>query len=379
MDAGRPELMRVALSVDALGPKLSGIGRYCWELASLLPQMDEIDSLITFRGREIVADPAALLVKRKSPFPGGIFRRKISHWISRSALERARRGCLIHGPNYFLPEWADSGVITVHDLSVFRFPETHPVERVKAFEQHFSRSMNKAAHILTDSETVRDEVIAFTGISPSRITAVHLGVRPEYRPHSESEVQSARQRLLLPAEGYGLCVSTIEPRKRIDLLLDAWQELPKALRDRYPLVLAGAGGWKNGPLREKISSAIHQGWLKDVGYVHESDLPSLYAGARVFIYPSLYEGFGLPPIEAMASNVPTIVANTSCLPEVTAGAAGLVDPQDTTTFAETVAQALEDEHWRMQAQLAGIAVASGYTWENCVAKTVSVYRTAVGR
>jgi glycosyltransferase involved in cell wall biosynthesis len=127
---------------------------------------------------------------------------------------------------------------------------------------------------------------------------------------------------------YSLCVTTIEPRKRIDSLLAAYARLPEKLRVVYPLILVGGKGWRSEHLHQAIDAAANAGWLHYLGFVPEDDLPALYAGARLFVYPSSYEGFGLPVIEAMASGVPVVTSNRSCLPEIASGAAKLVDPDD---------------------------------------------------
>lgn len=372
--------MRIALSVDSISPQPTGIGRYCGELLRLLPGHPDIEEVLPFRRRDAIRDVSVL--RNPPPPPRRTFpqrlARKVELEIQRAQFRRERRGCLVHGPNFFLPAWGEGGVVTIHDLSVLRFPETHPAERIRQYEAHFAKTLKRAAHIITDSETIRRELIDFTGIDPTLVTAVHIGVGAEFHPRDDADLAGARRRLNLPAQGYGLCVSTIEPRKRIHLLLDAWEQLPGALRKRYPLVLAGASGWLNAPLRERFRAGVEQGWLIEAGYVAEEDLPLLYAGARVFAYPSLYEGFGLPPVEAMASGVPTIVPDASCFPEVTGGAAQLIDPEDTAGFAEVIAQALEDEQHRAKAIDAGLAVAAKYTWEECVAQTVAVYRSAIG-
>jgi alpha-1,3-rhamnosyl/mannosyltransferase len=236
------------------------------------------------------------------------------------------------------------------------------------------RSIDKAHHLITDSEAIRREVIEFTGLASERITAVPLGISEAFRPMMLEERAPILRRYGLPLSGYGLSVSTLEPRKRINRLLTAWRELPRPTRDRYPLVVAGASGWKNEELHEQIKAAAREGWVLPLGFVAEVDLPAIYSGAVLFAYPSVYEGFGLPPLEAMASGVPTVVAAQSCLPEVTKGAAMIANPDDIAEFAQTLFRAIEDHRWRSEAISAGIKVAAGYTWTRCVDETVAVYQ-----
>ena len=368
--------MRVTLLVDALTPRLSGIGRYTWELSRRLPHQEGIDRLDFYSNGRFVEDVASLVdgeaAAPRKPWPSWLARR-----INRNRLriERNRlRSSLVHGPNYFLPSEVESGIITVHDLSVLRFPETHPPERVTSFERHFEQSLRRAAHVITDTETVRSEIVEQLGISADRVTAIALGVGSEFRPRAADEIQPGLSDWGLQAGAYVLCVSTLEPRKKIAELLRAWGDLPRPVRDRTPLVLAGGEGWLNAALHEQIERASAAGWLKHLGFVPESRLPALYAGAALFVYPSIYEGFGLPPVEAMASGVPVVVANRSCLPEVCGDAPAYVDPDDGGEFTTALAKALEDDAWRARARRLGLERAGSFTWDDCAAKTAALYR-----
>jgi len=291
-------------------------------------------------------------------------------------VRRTITSTIVHTPNYFLPELADGGVVTAHDLSVFRFPETHPPERVAAFDRKFGKSLERASQVITDTETVRQEMIEAFAIPEDRITAVALGVDDRFHPRDGMPLAEPLNALGLRKDGYGLCVSTLEPRKRIVELLAAWQSLPRSLRDRFPLVLAGAPGWLNDDLHSAIEQATSEGWLRHLGFVDETVLPELYAGAGLFVYPSIYEGFGLPPLEAMASGVPVIVSNRSCLPEVCGSAARYVDPDDVDGFAAAIVEGLTDDAWRKAAVSQGLDRARKFTWDRCIDRTVAVYRRA---
>lgn len=364
--------MKLILSVDALSPSLSGIGRYTWELASRIGKMPGVEQVRYFRAGQWVNDPASLL-RRTSQ--GRKRRFKFPRWAKNWYWERACRGQVFHAPNYFLPAYAENGVVTVHDLSVFKFPETHPVERVQQFEKSFRQTLDIAEHLITDSETTRQEVIDFFGWSAERITAVHLGVSPRFAPRSAAQLAPTLQRFRLNFSGYSLCVSTIEPRKRIDSLLAAYARLPEKMLAAYPLVLVGGKGWRSEHLHKAIDAGQNAGWLRYLGFVSEDDLPALYAGARLFVYPSSYEGFGLPVVEAMSSGIPVVSSDRSCLPEITAGAAKLVSPDDVENLATSIEEALMNSTWRQEAIARGIQVAARYNWGKCVRRTVDVYKT----
>lgn len=368
--------MRIALTVEALSPQLTGIGHYCWQLVKRLPTQRGVESVEFYVEADRVREPA-LTVRRSRRAPAGS--RKL--FAAMRKLKRQFRSRpdadLVHGPNYFLPNWADDGIVTVHDLSVFKFPGMHPADRVLMFEREFQRTLDRASHIITDSETIRREVIEFTGFPASLITAVPLGIGREFRPMSHAELLPILRKHRLPLTGYGLTVSSLEPRKRIDRLLAAWSELPLPLRTFFPLVIAGARGWHNDKLHSMIASGRTEGWVIPLGFVPAEELPAIYAGASLFVYPSIYEGFGLPPLEAMASGVPTIVAAASCLPEVTKGGAMLAQPEDIDSFASAITEALENAEWRSEAASRGIHIAQGYSWEACVDQTVQVYEKSI--
>lgn len=363
--------MRVALSIDALSPGLSGIGRYCWELARGLRDDHRVQDIGYFVGQTWIADPATRLADAGEGRRKRNWRQAAEHWWRRRRLGNG----VVHAPNYFLPEWAESGAVTIHDLSVFKYPDTHPAERVKAFEVGFADTMDRARLVLTDCEWMRREVLGFTGLDPRRVVAVPLGVGAEFHPRSSAELEVFALRHGLVPGGYGLCVSTFEPRKRIRHLIAAWRRLPSNLRASFPLVLAGGTGWRNEALMMEIARAQAEGWLICLGYVPETDLPLLYAGARLFAYPSLYEGFGFPPLEAMASGVPAIVSLDTCLEETAGPGATCIDPEDIDDFAQVAERLLTDDVEHSRLVSVGIQHASLYGWNECVARTVDAYKS----
>ena len=358
-------MTRVTLCVDALEPQPGGIGRYTWELAKGLGARSDVSASFYGRGR-LIDDPGMLI--RGEPLPPR--RGRIRAWRDRRAL----RNSLVHGPNYFLPAFAESGIITVHDLSVFRFPETHPAARVRAFERDFRDSLSRAVHVITDTEAVRRELIETFSLRAETVSSVPLGVDPGYRPIPATALAGPLARWDLKPGGYGLFVSTLEPRKRVSELLAAWRALPRALRDSYPLVLCGGAGWRNEGLLEEVRQAVAEGWARHLGFVDEILLPQLYAGAALFVYPSIYEGFGLPPVEAMASGVPLMVSRHSCLPEVCGDAPHYFDPDDGDAFRLGLEQSLTDAAWRRQSSALGVERARRYRWDRCIDATVGIYQ-----
>lgn len=361
-----PKPLRVALSVDALGPRMTGIGRYCFELAQRLPGQLGAGNLSYFRGQHWIDEVQDLLQEDWRPAHRPFWQRHYESWQR----GRKQRELVVHGPNYFLPEWAECGVATIHDLSVFLYPETHPLERIAAFEKEFDRTLQQASLLITDSQAVKTELVSMFSLDPDRVETVSLGI-PQVHPDLDCSPLAS---LDLERDRYLLCISTFEPRKRIDQLVKAFGQLPLSLRKQFPLVLAGGSGWRNEALNDLIEQASRDGTVRRIGFVPEETLQALYAGARLFIYPSRYEGFGLPVVEAMAHGVPCLIADTPCLVEVAQGAAGIVEPDDTVAFSTAMKEALEDEIWRRDASLAGLSVAGSYSWDSCVARTAELYR-----
>lgn len=370
--------LKLVLSVEALSPSLTGIGRYTWELAQRLPEHAQLQGVRFYRGGRWVDEPARLLqvaahtgtTAKAKP----LFRLKRPHWLHNWRTSAACRGRVFHGPNFFLPACAEAGVATVHDLSVFKYPETHPLERIRHFEREFTNSMARANHLVTDSEATRLEVMSFLGWPAEKITAVPLGVSSQFTPASAASLAPFLAKYGLAFKRYALCVSTLEPRKKIANLLQAYENLSPQVREQYPLVLVGGAGWLSEALHQKIDRLAAQGWLRYLGFVPEADLPALYAGAHAFVYPSVYEGFGLPVLEAMASGVPVVASMFTSLPEVTQGAALLVDPDDIDALTQGIHKSMFDEPWRETACKAGLAIAQSYTWSRCVDQTVDVYK-----
>jgi alpha-1,3-rhamnosyl/mannosyltransferase len=171
----------------------------------------------------------------------------------------------------------------------------------------------------------------------------------------------------------------VEPRKNIVRLIDAFEMLPVALKKKYPLVIAGFSGWKSEDIHKCISRAAQDGFVRYIGYVPEKAMPALYGGCRAFLYPSLYEGFGLPLLEAMSCGAPVMTSNCSCMPEVAGNAALLVDPLDLSSISAGIEKALSDEKWRSCAINLGLERARAMTWDATVRKTVEVYRRVLNQ
>ena len=379
--------VKLILSVDAIRPPLTGIGRYTWELANRLPSLPEVESARFFSGGQWVSDVHSRMMQ--SPMKLAARRRLLRNRMAISAyrllspmlLRRrlARFGDhLFHGPNFYLPPFPGPAIATIHDLSIYRYPQFHPVERVAFMSKVIPVTLRRASFLITDSEYIRHEVIKFFSWPSAKITAIPLGVPDEFHPRGVDLTAGALSRYGVEHGGYALCVATIEPRKNIGAILNAYGSLPPSLRERYPLVLAGDRGWRSESIHRQIDQGRQHGWLRYLGYVPEADLPILFAGARGFVFPSLYEGFGLPVLEAMASGIPVLTSADSTLSEVASDAALLVNPEDEAAITAGIRILLEDDAWRAAAIVKSLAVAAGYSWDKTARGTVATYLTVIG-
>ena len=375
-------VMKIILAVNAIKPPLTGIGRYTWELANRVPGIQGVESVRFFFAGRWVNDVRSLLdqpppkfaVRQRllrSPVAVATYR-LLSPLLLRHRL-RLFSDHLYHGPNFYLPPCAGPAIATIHDLSIFRFPQFHPPERVNFMQSEIQTALDRAHFLITDSEFIRQEIIEFFGWPQNKIRAVPLGVDEAYCPRGVDETAGVLGKFGLAYGGYALCVATIEPRKNIEALLLAYEALPLALRNRYPLVLVGGYGWRSEAIHHRIDRGQQQGWLRYLGYVSEADLPQLFSSARGFVYPSLYEGFGLPVLEAMASGLPVLISNHASLPEVTSGAALIMEAEDIQAMTESIRVLLEDDRWRGEASRRSLEVASRYSWDTTARETADVY------
>jgi len=378
--------MKIIVSVNAINPTLTGIGRYTWELAKRIPTIQGVKSVRFFSDGRWVNNVGSLL--EQSSVKLAIRQRLIHSSLAVAAyrclspllLRQRLQGFsdhLYHGTNFLLPSFSGPAIATIHDLSVFRYPQFHLPERVSFMQREISTTLGRANLLITDSEFIRQEIIKFFGWPADKVCAVPLGIAEEYCPRKMEGTVDVLNKFGLRFGAYTLCVATIEPRKNIGTLLSAYEALPQALRSRYPLVLAGGYGWRSEDLHRRIEQGQRQGWLCYLGYVSEADLPKLFSGARGFVYPSLYEGFGLPVLEAMASGLPVLISNRSSLPEVALGAAIIVEAEDVKMMSEHIRVLLEDDQWREAATRRSLEVAAQYSWETTARKTVEVYRSVI--
>ncbi len=376
--------MKVLVNVE---PTVTGIGQYTKHLVAGLHQNTHISHVACFDQYKI-ADCSSLVSpvagsKRKldklrqflRQVPGAYqLRSKIRNQLFTNATSQHFSDAIYHEPNYILKPFLGKSVTTIHDLSHFHYPQFHPRERVLYMERELPKTLSRASHIITDSQYVKDELISIMNVNPQCITAIPLGVSPQFYPRSEVSVQTVMRKYHLKYGQYLLAVATFEPRKNLYGLITAYMRLPMTIRRRYPLILVGGQGWKYRQLEKLVDKLQAAGEICRLGYLSVTDLAAIYSGARAFAFPSYYEGFGLPPLEAMASGIPVLTSANSAMAEVVSAIGIMVDPYDNDSIFVGLKKLLLDDSFRQLARRAGLKRATHFTWQQCVEQTVSVYR-----
>jgi glycosyltransferase involved in cell wall biosynthesis len=374
--------MKVILSIEPVRFPLTGIGRYTYELARHLQKSAEITDLRFFAGRKflprlpLVEDQAGQKHKLKQFVQGSYLAseayRLLMPYLKAQALSRYD-DYIYHGPNFFLPPFAGPKVATFHDLSPFTWAQCNTPQRIRYMQKELRKTLDTANALITDSEYTRQELANYFSWPIEKIHAVPLACSEEFHPRSVEELKPLLQQYGLKKDEYTLFVGTIEPRKNIIALLDAYAMLPLVIRQRWPLVLTGYQGWRSDAIHARIRKAESEGWAKYLGFLPAEQLPLLFAGARLFAFPSLYEGFGLPVLEAMASGIPVVCSDSSSLPEVVGDVALMVTAEDIYGLSQLLERGLQDDIWRAQAREQGLERAKGFSWAYCAQQTTKVY------
>ena len=264
---------------------------------------------------------------------------------------------------------------TLHDMTCWTTPEFHTAANIKAAYAFAERVARHADGLIAVSEWTRQDALRILGLAPERIQAVHSGVADAFFEVSADAVARARERYRL-SRPYALFVGTIEPRKNLDTLLDAWRLIAPDLRGEFELILAGPIGWGHTRV---VDRAHTMPGVRYIRYVPEADLPGLTAGAAVFVYPSLYEGFGFPVAQAMAAGAPVVTSNVSSLPEVTGPAAVLVDPFSAAEIASGLTRLLASPGLRDDLSRRGRERAGRFRWCECARKSLEFFHRVAGR
>lgn len=374
----------VGLNGAALLSPLTGIGQYTKNLAENLIASGEIDLNIFYLARwskEIRTEPFPSLgpiksfIKKVVPHPY-LVSRALQGWKFHAGAQD-RRVSVYHEPNFLPLRFAGPTVVSIHDLSWIRYPETHPKERVAIMNRILPLALERVQHVITDSEFIRREVIDEFGVSADRVTTTLLAPRAMFNPRDAVSCAATLSKHNLHQRSYFLVVGTLEPRKNVETAVRAHAGLPEAIRRTFPLVLVGMRGWLTSRLEGELKAPVDCAEVRPLGFVTDDELANLYSAATALVYPSVYEGFGLPPLEAMACGTPVITSNVSSLPEVAGTAAVMHDPMDTEALRNAMKRFIEDEAFWLEKAAASVQHAALFSWEKCAKETIGVYRAAM--
>lgn len=371
--------LRLAFDATALFDARTGVGVFAGELLTRLATRDDLDVTafaVTWRGRgrlatlvppgvRTVTRPAAAQPLRKAWLR--FDRPPIEWWTGRVDV--------VHGPNFVVPPARRAaGVVTVHDLTPLRFPELANRD-TRAYPELIRRAVDRGAWVHTDSASVAREVVEHFSVPEDRVVPILLG--GSALPPAAPGAEVADGHRLAGGDRYVLAIGTVEPRKNLPVLVDAFGLLAAEDAD-LRLVVAGQEGWGAQAFAEAMGRCAHRERIVRLGYVSDEQRAALLRGAAVFAYPSLYEGFGLPPLEAMAAGTPVVCSDAGSLPEVVGDAAEVVPlaSLDADTLAAALRAVLHDDARRAELVRAGAANVTRFSWDRCAEEMVALYRRA---
>lgn len=373
--------MNVILNGQSLQHPLTGIGYYTRYLLEGLQEHELINQVICIPNSNKFSQQIKKtfffkknLKKIIKSFPGTYS--LLNNYRNRSFINKtsflAHNNFIYHEPCYVLRPYSGPKICTIHDLSHIHYPKYHPKERVRFLNRYLN--LDEADHIITVSNFIKNEIIKIFTILPDKITSIYHGVSKIFRPRKFNEVVDFLTQFNLHDKTYLLSVGTLEPRKNLERLIQAFERLPEQQRNKYPLVLVGIKGWNTSRFEKLTRPLIKKGQLYCLGYVPEIYLPYLYSGAYGFIYISIYEGFGLPLLEAMASGIPTLASSASAMQEVVGGAAIITNPFDIDLITDKLNQLITDLALRHTLKKLGPLQAAKFSWDSCIENTIAVYR-----
>ena len=370
-------------AVSLLSP-LTGIGRYTYEISSYLSKISadkyELFFNYGFHSKKLygLSDKQTTTEQKAKKLQSFIKRFSLLKKLSRSFYLFITKFYKTEYDLYFQPNFipnqnikAKKLICTVHDFSFLLQPHWHTKELINHYNKNFFALIKKADHIITGSNFTKQEIIHYMQIPREKISVIYHGVNHElYREYPQNELQETKAKYVLPKK-FLLFVGSIEPRKNLLTLLKAYNLLQREENHNLPLILVGFKGWQNADIMQEIEK--NREFIRYLGFVTEIELAHIYNLATVFIYPSLYEGFGLPPLEAMACGTATIVSNVASLPEVCADAALYIEPTDPLDIKNRILALINDEKLREELSQRSKAQAASFSWEKSAIEHFEVF------
>ena len=375
--------MKIGIDASAVVGEKSGVGWYTTSLIEALATVDHHNQYVLYpffyhvfdpRFKKLVAPTRSFSV-RFTALPEALIR---FLWF-RSRIPRHRllgKVDVLHSTTFCCPPvHMGKLVVTIYDVSVLHYPELHTeMNRVHCLKGTWETAVH-ADRIIAISQHTKKDLVEYFNVQEDRIAVIPLAARDEFHPRPRTEAQAFVARRWGLNQPYLLSVGTIEPRKNLRRLINVYCGLPEEIRNDYQLIIAGGEGWLSTDIYQSIVEMGAESSIRFLGYVPASDLPWLYGGATCFVYPSLYEGFGLPALEAMACGIPLITSNTSSLPEVAGEAALFIDPLSEEELRSAIIKVVSDPTLRQKMSEQGLDQAKQFSWEQVARDTLQVYET----
>lgn len=376
--------MNIFIESGPMFGQRTGVGQYTKHLTEALVKLDQGNHYTLFsflflgrRAQLPIATTANLSYRFVRFIPGRVYNRlRKYHLAPPIDLLLLRRPDLVFYPNFMRYPLAlgEPSILVVHDLAFKLFPDFIEAKNLKDLENNLGRSIRRASAVVAVSENTKRDIIKFYGTPDEKISVVPPAIDHEhFRPRSEEEIVAVRKKYGLP-ENYVLYTGTLEPRKNVVGILDAYRQLPEELREKHALVLAGGKGWRDDAIQNHLGELKQKHQIFLPGYIDDTDLPALYSGASAFVFPTFYEGFGIPPLEAMACGVPVVTSGNSSLPEVIGEAGLTADPHDPAQIGAQVQKVLTDPSLANQLKESGLARAKEFTWDSSAREILKVVK-----
>ncbi|NJM05888.1 glycosyltransferase family 4 protein [Candidatus Gracilibacteria bacterium] len=365
--------MHIAIDASrATGREQTGTERYSFELIAALARSDRFNRYTLFTNGQ----PAALPQLGPNFNVHNVRAPRLWTHLRLGPQSLLSQADVLFVPAHVIPlVAAHRSVVTIHDLGYRAFPESHTRRRRVELDLTTRWSVQRATRVIAISQATKDALVQHYNVDPTRVAVVHHGLSAAFRPADTPAITTvcARYGLQKP---FFLYIGTVQPRKNLARLIAAFRTIAERI-GAIELVIAGKRGWLTEQIEAEAAHAGLGARVRFIGFVPDAELPALLSAARAFVFPSLYEGFGMPVLEAMGCGTPVLTANTSALPEIAGDAALLVDPSDTEAIAAALQQLADDAALRADLSARGLQRAAHFTWERCAEETLQVLRAAI--
>jgi len=373
---------KLVLNCRALSNEIDGIGKYIINLGMGLQRSHKLN-VYFFNGRtcsQTFSTPnnknrLRSIIRDYLPF--SYETREIVNKYFFKKENHKKRFNLYHEPSILPLPFKGPTILTVHDLSWVLYPHLHPVKRTKFLTDNFNKKLQQANSIITDSDFVKNQIIDIFNISSSKINTIYLGIDNDYRPKTFKEVYKTLAEFNLTYDNFFLYIGTIEPRKNLMDVIHAYLKLPLKLRLAFPLVLVGRYGWNDKNSNFEIENYLQNSTIFWIKYQAKEKVTDLVASARLLIYPSFYEGFGFPPLEALKSNTPVLCSNIPTLREILKNHVSFADNGNVDSFyiiLKKFTQITKNENKLLKKSK---LYSNKFTWQKCINKTLDLYNKVI--